>query len=355
MSDAIPEIGDDSQLDKIQAIKAKEAQDAKQQPQPDASLTMTLQLLGPALQDLSKVEHHKGASVSDVSAQRPADLFASSNPKGAGVGASAPAAAPAGLGSSDAQGAGGASSFLNGVGSGANPLSSSGTPTSPQGWQDELQSMLKALKGMKAGAAINYITQKLLPFLGSYKQWQMSQEGVTMNAITEMNKDWSELKGMYDGSSDNQVPTAPDGRSAVEIMLDINSIATNPANGLSALTKGGNGSLIDNALNAISGNAWVDAGKDKTTIDESKLIQFWQSDWNQRGGGTSSQPSGSPDSTVVDGFSQFTTQLNNQSSGAQGEFKQDNSDYNTFNQVLTQTLKDITSQYNYFNQKMTGG
>lgn len=348
---------DDNQRDRVQeAKKAQEAMGQSDQQTPDVSLATTLALLGPALQSLSKIEHHKHGRSVELDVQTPAALFASS--KSSQLGSSNPET-PVTNGNT---GETGANQLIQGIGSSPNPSGSGSSdfPQTPGDWQSELQDMVAKLKTMPAGEAITYITEKLLPFMGSYKQWEMSGEGVTMKAITKLNSDWNKLKSIYNECAPVLQPdgkTYKDGQPTKEETTEIAALITdmgNTINGDDSLKKalGDSTGIFGNAIDGITGGMW--SGK---TINGPDIVKYWQQDWDKRktSSGSGAGPSVTPDSAVLTNFTQLTTQLNNTSAGAQGAFKQDNSDYNTFNQVLTQTLKDLTSQYNYFNQKMTGG
>ena len=338
--DPISEV-DDNQLDRVHAVKkAQEAMGQPDQQKPDVPLATTLALLGPALQSLSKIEHHKHGHAVALDIQTPAQLFASS--KSSQLVSYNPEAPVSNVNTGES----GANKFIQNIGSSPDP-SGSGPLDNLDAWRKELNLMLKQLNDMihgkhkNASKAINYITEKLLPFMGSYKQWEMSGEGVTMQNITKLNNDWNQLKDMYnkcDGTTGSQ-------GDAIKLIKDMRNIINNDPSLKKALGDGNTGDFSD-AIKSITGGNW----------ENSEISKYWQQDWKKRSssGGSGPAPGTTPDSTILTNFSQITVQLNNTSAGAQGAFKQDNSDYNTFNQVLTQTLKDLTSQYNYFNQKMTG-
>lgn len=352
--------------------QAAEQQDNKKKV--DTSLATTVMLLKPALENMAQVYASDKSDSSVSSAQSPKDLFTSKAAVGAtdasssssGSSGTSPSSSSSSTPAADPSSAPASSSSAS-----SSTVPSSSGLTSMSAWQDALEQVLQEISHMPAGEALAVIMTKLLPFLGQFTQWQMSQEGVTMNLITELNNDWSQLKNEFtqygeggpltDPSTGKPIVDPSTGKdewpsyeqaaqkygwtkSPAEIIANMNQIISSNPSLESSL-----GSSFMTQLKDVTGSS----DPDSATNDD--IMASWAKDWQSYDPGSGDDPSTNvPTQTVIDAFTSFTTSLNNQSSQEQGNFKQTSSDLNTYDQILAGVLKDTSQLFTYINQKMTG-
>jgi hypothetical protein len=335
--------------------QATEQQDDKKKV--DTALATTVMLLQPALENMAQV-YSNSSDTKVSSVQSPKDLFSSkvadTSSSTSGASGTDPSSTPA-------------SSASSGVSDITPPTQGL---TTMSDWEASLKQILGEISHMPAGEALMLIMAKLLPFLGKFTQWQMSQEGVTMNLITQLNNDWSQLKNEFtqygeggpeidpttgkpvvDPSTGKEVwPTYDQAaqkygwtKSPAEIIANMNQILQSNPSLESAL-----GSSFTTQLKDVTGSS------DPDSASNDSIMSSWADDWKSYDPGSGDEPSSNvPTQTVIDAFTSFTTSLNNQSSQEQGQFKQTSSDLNTYDQILAGTLKDTSQLFTYINQKMT--